>query len=172
MNPQIPAILNAIKNNNDSMLALARSVGSLAREVDVTCCPFMSICRIFQLRIKSVFFWAVRRHALDTVLQTQSRLTDEVCNGGADQSVPRRCQGAPIGYHAQRRSQYQGQHMGTIWDNGRWAASTKNQHYQALHKRKHVFFQNKGIYTLPMQMYLTYFIAHTLVVLNQRSSTP
>ncbi|KAI9493631.1 hypothetical protein BDB00DRAFT_938806 [Zychaea mexicana] len=144
MNPQIPAILNAIKNNNDSMLALARSVGSLEREVDVTCCPFMSICRIFQLRIKSVFFWAVRRHALDTVLQTQSRLTDEVCNGGADQSVPRRRQGAPIGYRAQRRSQYQGQHMGTIWDNGRWAASTKNQHYQALHKRKHVFFQNKG----------------------------
>ncbi|KAI9497360.1 hypothetical protein BDB00DRAFT_868403 [Zychaea mexicana] len=26
MNPQIPAILNAIKNNNDSMLALARAV--------------------------------------------------------------------------------------------------------------------------------------------------
>ncbi|KAI9497907.1 hypothetical protein BDB00DRAFT_935960 [Zychaea mexicana] len=36
MNPQILAILNAIKNNNDSMFALARSVGSLAREVDVT----------------------------------------------------------------------------------------------------------------------------------------
>ncbi|KAI9496111.1 hypothetical protein BDB00DRAFT_937164 [Zychaea mexicana] len=66
MNPQTPSILNAIKNNNDSMLALARSVGSLTREVDVT--------------------------------------------GGF----------------------YQKSFLNAI------------RHYQALHKSKHVFFQNKG----------------------------